>query len=290
MAPLTGLHGLLQELPVPRLLVGLRGEQVTGLLELTEMSGQTNKIYVRQGLPVHVIGPDSLDRLDLMLVEAGLITDADVARAQAVRESSGRLMGQVLCELGLVGPDQLAEVLRWQVRRKVTRTFSTEEGSFSITAAEHPFALSNASPGAAVDPRTLVFPGILASYSENKLVSELGPLTGRMVRLRQVSTTQLNELGFESRHSPLLMHLRMAGFRLHEAWVHGSMGPRPREAKAVLLALLYLDLLEVLGEQAAAPTREMPASASRPMAIPSSAPTREMPASGSRPMAIPSSA
>ena len=290
MAPLTGLHGLLQELPVPRLLVGLRGEQVTGLLELTEMSGQTNKIYVRQGLPVHVIGPDSLDRLDLMLVEAGLITDADVARAQAVRESSGRLMGQVLCELGLVGPDQLAEVLRWQVRRKVTRTFSTEEGSFSITAAEHPFALSNASPGAAVDPRTLVFPGILASYSENKLVSELGPLTGRMVRLRQVSTTQLNELGFESRHSPLLMHLRMAGFRLHEAWVHGSMGPRPREAKAVLLALLYLDLLEVLGEQAAAPTREMPASASRPMAIPSSAPSAEMQASPSRPMAITGSA
>src|SRR5690349_4370086 len=92
MAPLTGLKGLLQERPIPRLLVGVRGEQLTGLVELHEMSGQSSKIYVRGGQPVHVVGPDSLDRLDLMLVEAGLISSADVARAQSVRESSGRLM------------------------------------------------------------------------------------------------------------------------------------------------------------------------------------------------------
>src|SRR5438046_1007619 len=103
--------------------------------------------------------------------------------------------------------------------RPIARLFSTEEGSFAVTAADHPFALSAASPGAAVDPRTLVFPGILSSYNEGKLATELGPLTGRMVRLRPVSTAQLNELGFESRHSPLLMHLRMAGFRLDPDWI-----------------------------------------------------------------------
>ena len=284
MAPLIGLQGLLQELPVPRLLVGLRGEKVTGLLELREISGLNNKIYVRTGLPVHVIGPDSLDRLDLMLVEAGLLSSADVARAQAVRESTGRLMGQVLCELGLVGPDQLAEVLRWQVGRKVTRLFSSEEGSFSISALDHPFALGTSSPGAPVDPRALVFPGILASYSENKLISELGPLTGRLVRLRQVSTTQLNELGFESRHSPLLMHLRLAGFRLHENWVHGSLGPRPRDAKSVLLALQYLDLLEVVGADAAAPSRPMPPLETGPVVIAGAAPSRPMSSSRSSSM------
>jgi hypothetical protein len=252
MATLIGLKGLLQERPIPRLLVGVRGEQLTGLVELREMSGQTSKIYVRAGLPVHVIGPDSLDRLDLMLVEAGLLSSADIARAQAIRESSGRLMGQVLCEMGLVGPEQLSEVLRWQVRRKVTRLFSSEEGSFSVNAADHPFALSAASPGAAIDPRTLVFPGILSSYSEQKLAGELGPLTGRLVRLRPVSSATLNELGFEARHSPLLMHLRLAGFRLEPAWITGSVGPRPREAKSVLLALFYLDLLEAV-EGAAQP-------------------------------------
>src|SRR4051794_37826776 len=113
---MASMKGTLQEQPFPRLLVGVRGQQVTGLVEVRELTGQTNKIYVRDGLPVHVIGPDSLDRLDVMLVEAGLLSSGDMARAQAVRESSGRLMGQVLCELGLVGPEQLAEVLRWQVR------------------------------------------------------------------------------------------------------------------------------------------------------------------------------
>jgi hypothetical protein len=244
MATLIGLKGLLQERPIPRLLVGVRGEQMTGLVEVREMSGQTNKIYVRGGLPVHVIGPDSLDRLDTMLVEAGLLSSNDVARAQAIRESSGRLMGQVLCELGLVGPDQLAEVLRWQVRRKLTRLFSPEQGTFAVNAADHPFGLNPSSPGAAIDPRTLVFPGILSGYSEQKLAAELRPLTDRLVRLRPVSSAQLNELGFESRHAPLLMHLRLAGFRLEPGWISGSMGPRPREAKAVLLSLFYLDMLE----------------------------------------------
>jgi hypothetical protein len=258
MAPIAGLKGLLQERPIPRLLVGVRGEQLTGLVELRELSGQTSKIYVRSGLPVHVIGPDSLDRLDLMLVEAGLLNSDDVARAQAIRESTGRLMGQVLCEMGLVGADQLAEVLRWQVRRKVTRLFGAEGGSFSVDAADHPFALSAASPGAAIDSRTLVFPGILSSYSENKLAAELGPLTGRLVRLRPVSSAQLNELGFETRHSPLLMHLRLAGFRLEPAWLTGSVGPRPREAKAVLLSLFYLDLLEGVERPAQAPPSPPP--------------------------------
>jgi hypothetical protein len=267
MATLIGLKGLLQERPVPRLLVGVRGEELTGLVELREMSGQTNRIYVREGLPVHVIGPDSLDRLDLMLVEAGLLNGNDVARAQVIRESSGRLMGQVLCEMGLVGADQLAEVLRWQMRRKVTRLFASEEGSFAVNAADHPFALNPTSPGAAIDPRTLVFPGILTSYSEQKLSAELSPLTGRLVRLRPVSTGQLTELGFETRHAPLLMHLRLAGFRLEPGWITGSMGPRPREAKAVLLSLYYLELLEAVDR----PAQPLVAPA-QPLAPPPAAP------------------
>jgi tetratricopeptide (TPR) repeat protein len=42
-----------------------------------------------------------------------------------------------------------------------------------------------------------------------------------------------------------LLHLRRSGFRLQEAWIHRrDGGPRAREAKAILLALHYLDLLD----------------------------------------------
>jgi hypothetical protein len=114
-------RGRVDESPVPRLLVGLRGEGLTGSVEIREDSGRPSTLYLRQGLPVHVVRPDTLDRLDLVLVQAGLLTSDDLARAQLVRESTGQLMGQVLQQLGLVLPPQLSEALRLQLRRKVTR-------------------------------------------------------------------------------------------------------------------------------------------------------------------------
>ena len=243
--PLIDLKGKVEERPVPRLLVGLRGDALTGVVDLREDSGQNSLIYVRDGSPVHAVLPNALDRLDQMLLEARLIGEADMARAQSVRETSGLLMGQVLCQLGLVADEQLAEVLRWQLKRKVTRLFSSQQGWFSVTSSNHPFGMTNTSPGMAIDPRALVFPGILSTYSDGKLAGELGPLAGRLVRLRPIGSAQLGELGFGATHAPLLMHLRLAGFRLEEAWIHGALGPRPREAKSVMLALFYLDLLEL---------------------------------------------
>jgi tetratricopeptide (TPR) repeat protein len=243
--PLIDLKGKVEERPVPRLLMGLRGDAVTGVVDLREDSGQNSIIYVRDGSPVHAVLPNALDRLDQMLLEARLIGEADMARAQSVRETSGLLMGQVLCQLGLVADEQLSEVLRWQLKRKVTRLFSSQQGWFSFTSSNHRFGMTTASPGVAIDPRALVFPGILTTYSDGKLAGELGPLAGRLVRLRPIGSAQLGELGFGATHAPLLMHLRLAGFRLEEAWIHGALGPRPREAKAVMLALFYLDLLEL---------------------------------------------
>src|SRR6185295_9316699 len=98
--------------PVPRLLVGLRGEELTGSVEIQAGSGRSSVLYVRRGVPVHVVRPDTLDRLDLVLVESGLLGPADLARAQLVRESTGQLMGQVLQELGLVASELLTEALR----------------------------------------------------------------------------------------------------------------------------------------------------------------------------------
>ena len=250
MALVIDLQGLVEEQPVPHLLVGLHSEEVTGVVEVREASGSASTIYLRRGSPVHVVRPDSLDRLDLVLVETGVVKDADMARAQLVRETEGILLGQALLKLGLVGDGQLTEALQHQLRRKVTRLFVPGEGTFAVTSAEHPFGINGLSPGSPIDPRALVFPGILSSYNEARLVAELNQLAGRLVRLRPVSTAQLNSLGFDHRHSPLLTHLRLAGFRLDEAWIHGSTGPRPREAKSILLALLYLDLLEFPGTSA----------------------------------------
>lgn len=248
---MIGDTGRVEQRSVPRLLVGLHGHELTGSVEIREGSGRASTLYVRRGLPVHVVRPDTTDRLDHVLVEAGLLTSADIARAQVARAGTGKLMGQVLQELGLVQQRALAEALRLQLRRKVTRLFSSDDGPFTISRGEHPFGRDQSSPGAPVDSRTLVFPGILCGYDQPRLAAGLAELSGRRVRLTQVSAAQLTELGFTAMHAPLLLHLRRSGFRLQEDWIQRQDGGgRAREAKAILLSLLYLDLLEFPEEAA----------------------------------------
>jgi tetratricopeptide (TPR) repeat protein len=245
-----GDHGRVAEHPVPRLLVGLRGEELTGSVEIREGGSRPSVLYVRRGSPVHVVRPDTLDRLDLVLAQSGLLTSADIARAQLVRESTGQLMGQVLQQLGLVPQPLLADALRLQLRRKVARLFETREGTFDITRGDHPFGRDAASPGASVEARSLVFPGIFAGYDQGRLAAGLSELAGRRVRLARVGAAELTALGFNANHAPLLLHLHRSGFCLQEEWIHRRDGGRAREAKAVLLALLYLDLLEIAEEAA----------------------------------------
>jgi hypothetical protein len=85
-----------------------------------------------------------------------------------------------------------------------------------------------------------------------------------------VGGAELNALGFNASHAPMLLHLRRSGFRLQEEWLHRDGGPRGREAKAVLLALLYLDLLEF-------PDEDRTAAVAEPLVIKSLSPRSPSP-------------
>jgi hypothetical protein len=263
----SGEHGRVKQQPLPKLLVGLRDGEVTGLVEITEggEGGQSSSLYLRRGRPVHVARPDSLDRLDQVLIEAGILTSQDLAVARAVHEETGRLMGQLLRELRLVDEEQLAEALRLQLRRKVTRLFSSAEGTVEVSPGEHRFGAGESSPGHAVEPRTLVFPGIEASYDRTRLAAELAGLSGKLVRLPALSDFQLTEMGFSAAHGPLLNLLQRNGFRIEPRWINDELGPRAREAKAILLSLMYLGLLQFPEELVrAVPVVPVPTPASGP--------------------------
>ena len=193
---------------------------------------------------MHVVRPDALDRLDQVLVEIGAVEPADLEQAEGVRAKTGLLLGQVLRHLGLLDSDRLVEVLRYQLKRKITRLFSSRTRSVQIVPMDHRFAADASSPGIAIEPSTLVFPGILANYDENRLLVGLTELGGRWVRLKPIGEAQLAALGFGSIHGPLLSHLSRIGYRVENRWIHTVLGPRGREAKSVLLALHYLDLLD----------------------------------------------
>jgi tetratricopeptide (TPR) repeat protein len=210
------------------------------------------------------------DRLDQVLVDSRLITAEQLAEAERQRGRSGQLLGQVLRQLGLVDDQQLDRALRWQLQRKVTRLFSAR-GSVDVSPTDHPFGVDASSPGMSIEPRRLMFPGILNGYDDVLLRAELEALSGRVVRLVSVGVGQLSELGFRSHHGPLLSHLQQTGFRIERNWLDSDAGARGREARSILLALFYLDLLG-FPEEARETTPVAPSAPADAPAVPRPAP------------------
>lgn len=219
---------------------------MTGRIRAEDPAGGKIVVYLRQGRPVYVERSDAADRLGHLLIEEGLVEATDVAEALERHKTTGRKLGETLCEMGFVDAATLEKVLRLQITRKLTRVFTVSLQACDFADGEHPFGRDGAD--AAVDARSLVYPGIRASYDEPRLVRELTPLRGKQVHLKPVSPRVLKEAGFQPQDNPLLMLLAGSGIRIDDKWLI-SVGPRTREAKAAVLALHYTDLLDVFMQE-----------------------------------------
>jgi hypothetical protein len=193
---------------------------------------------------VHVDRPDSLDRLDAVLVETRVISPQILTRVQQLQQNSGRLMGEILQSMGVLGSDKLTEALRVQLQRKVTRLFTPERARFVVLSQEHRFGAGPAAPGVEMEPQPLIYVGIRATYDEPRLVRALGPMVGTRVLLKQGAGLALREAGLPSA-DPVLAQLAQAGLTITAAWLQAPATSGSREEKALLLALHYLNLLRV---------------------------------------------
>jgi tetratricopeptide (TPR) repeat protein len=92
-----------------------------------------------------------------------------------------------------------------------------------------------------IDPRCLIYPGIRASYDEARLEAELTPLKNLHFRVLPIlSSSMLEAMGFQA-HDPTLealgdRHLALADLP--------PPGAKRMDSLAVVIALLYTDLLE----------------------------------------------
>jgi hypothetical protein len=259
----TRSAGRVDHRPVPRLLLGLRAGELTGRVEIEEANGARSVIYLRRGRPVHVERPDAADRLDQVLVQARLVPESAMAEASRIQGETGRLLGEILRELGHVPPERLAEALRMQMQRKVTRLFFPETGTYEVMTEDHRFGVDATAPGLAIETQPIIYPGIRATHDEPRLVRALTPLAGTVVRLTPNANQALRDAGFPA-SDPMLAQLDREGIAIEDAWLRTSSGSGPREAKAALLALHYLELLHV---QRVAPLVELAEPTPAPIAI-----------------------
>ena len=283
-------QGRLEDRPFPRLLHQLFGKKVTGCLRMIDDSEDESRVYLRDGAPVHVTRPNDIDRLDLVIAESGLVP-SHVLSDLSESLPPGRRLGEVLIERGLIGAPALADALKLQMRRKLLRLFFPLRGEFSIFLDPHNFGAGDEYKEMRVDPRCLMYPGVRAAYDESRLRAELAPLANHRFRiLPTLAGSLLEAMGFKTTDS-LIAAL---GERPHTLADLPPGGPKAMEAWAIVLALLYTDLLETTpvspaGISTPATARAMPAVGSGPVrAMPAvgSGPVRAMPAVGSGPVAV----
>ncbi len=235
----AAVQGTLKERPLPRLLQQLYRKQFTGHFVIADETRDESEVYLRDGSPVHVCRPVDTDRLDNLLVEYGVVPAEVVAEASA-QVSEGLRLGDVLERMGVLDKTKLAEVLKAQVTRKLTRLFFVAEGTYAVFLSAHGFGQGGDLQLMRIDPRSVIYPGIRAAYDLSRVTRELARLADQRFRLADISAAFVAALGI-SPEDPTVESLRKGWMTLDDL---EAVTSRPFEVRSIVLAMYYTDSLE----------------------------------------------
>ncbi|WAS98376.1 DUF4388 domain-containing protein [Nannocystis punicea] len=124
--------GRLRDFPLPELLWQFHSEGRSGCLRLRK--GALEKtLWLSAGMPVFARSNEAGDRLTDRLLARGLLTRSQYDQAQdLLASSSGKRIGEVLLENGLIRERELNEALGEQILRMIESMFSWSEGSWQL--------------------------------------------------------------------------------------------------------------------------------------------------------------
>jgi hypothetical protein len=143
--------GKFSECELADLLRELQEARATGLLVLTRNAEQKS-LYLRDGNIVFASSNQARDRLGEILMQSGQVTRAQHDVASDVLRKTGRRFGTILVELGFIGPKQLFDAVKQQVREIVITLFRWNDGTYEFT----PGTLPEATIPLPIDPVQLV--------------------------------------------------------------------------------------------------------------------------------------
>lgn len=244
--------GKLVDEPLPGLLFAMYRDRTTGVLSV---SGKTQAdVYIRQGYPAGVTPSSHCDQLGEVMLGAGMLTEDMYRKALLTCIADGVLFGQSLVKSGALSAEQLVEALRLQIRRRLHRLFLIDEGDFSVQTGEHWVGIEGPQP-LRVQPRRVIYQGILGNWSPERLRYALRCLDGRSVRLR-VDPDTMSRYGLTESDAKVASVLE-APMTLDD--IVQASGQPLNPVRVVLATLLYTEALEV--------TESAPRTASLPRPI-----------------------
>lgn len=131
------ITGNLETMNLAELLQWLANNRQTGTLIISNGTIE-KRIYLQGGKILSSSSSDPRRLLGHFLVGKGIITEDDLARAMAVQEQQGGLLGEILVESGAVEQVTLDRMLRLNAEENICDLFAWQEGSFEFHDGELP--------------------------------------------------------------------------------------------------------------------------------------------------------
>jgi tetratricopeptide (TPR) repeat protein len=193
---------------IPRLYFALLRQRFTGTLTLDQRDpAGARTVWLRGGMPVFTDWVSAEDRLGELLVQAGLLDPAGLARALAAHASGNGLLGEILVGLELIDEATRREALRDQCVRKLVRGFADSALGLEaiVTAVEHD--KGNGDELVQLNVLALLLSGVGAHYTDARISAELGSaLDGDLVATPALARYE-RQFGFEPDDTSILAAL-----------------------------------------------------------------------------------
>ena len=128
------LRGSLRTMPVADVLDWLERRQPAGELTL-DRANQTRRFQIAGGALVGASSTDPAEYLGQILINTGVLSEAQLRDAYATQQSDGILLGKILLIGGVVAEAQLREAIELKIREGLYDAMSWSEGAFQFDPA-----------------------------------------------------------------------------------------------------------------------------------------------------------
>jgi tetratricopeptide (TPR) repeat protein len=133
------LSGDIKTMTISWLFQDLRTQKKTGVVVLSREK-ETKKVFFRNGDIIFASSNLDADQLGVSLLRSGKLTEEQRTTSEEVAKQTGKQLGAILIERGLITPKDLVEGAKLQVKYIVLSLFAWREGHYAFDNAPLPLA------------------------------------------------------------------------------------------------------------------------------------------------------
>lgn len=266
--------GHVTDRPFARTVYTIAAKRFTGDLVLTS-SGREYKVSWEDGQVTAADSSSPSDRPVRVAMTSGLIDKTLVAQVLQVQmQQKKRDPMDIIGEVGRLSAEQMSWLKRRTLAMHAARQFALGDATYSLRDNRSMVADPDVP---AIDPRWLIYFGVVTYYSFTRLESEVGSIMNASVQISPDAIGSLPAFGFGPTEQPCIERLEAQPISVPDL-IRASPELDRHKVLSVLYTLVACDCLNVQSGTARAPSSQPRAQS----AVPQPSPVQH--AEGSQPM------